>query len=122
MALSGIAFAVWKYKKGGFSPKWQETFIYQLLSHQYYIPMLYDKLFIQNYMRFSKVAWLIDKCVVDFVVDMIARFLNSSGESMQWIQGGNLSKMLKIMFFGVVVLLLLVLIFFVCMEAVWTTF
>ncbi|MDE7174568.1 MAG: NADH-quinone oxidoreductase subunit L [Helicobacter sp.] len=122
VALSGIAFAVWKYKKGGFSPKWQETFIYQLLSHQYYIPMLYDKLFIQNYMRFSKVAWLIDKCVVDFVVDMIARFLNSSGESMQWIQGGNLSKMLKIMFFGVVVLLLLVLIFFVCMEAVWTTF
>ena len=122
VSLSGIAFAVWKYKKGGFSPKWQETFIYQLLSHQYYIPMLYDKLFIQNYMRFSKVAWLIDKCVVDFVVDMIARFLNSSGESMQWIQGGNLSKMLKIMFFGVVVLLLLVLIFFVCMEAVWTTF
>ena len=84
--------------------------------------MLYDRLFIQNYIRLAKVAWLIDKCVVDFVVDMIARFLNSSGESMQWIQGGNLSKMLKIMFFGVVVLLLLVLIFFVCMEAVWTTF
>ncbi|WP_416860749.1 NADH-quinone oxidoreductase subunit L [Helicobacter ganmani] len=122
VALSGIAFAVLKYKKGGFSSKWQETFIYQLLSHQYYIPMLYDSLFIQNYIRLAKVAWLIDKCVVDFVVDMIARFLNSSGESMQWIQGGNLSKMLKIMFFGVVVLLLLVLIFFVCMEAVWTTF
>lgn len=119
VALCGIAFAVLKYRKGGFSPKWQETFIYKFLSNQYYIPYIYDKLFIQNYIRLSKIAWLGDKYVIDFVVDRIARFLNSSGESMQWIQGGNLSKMLKIMFFGVVVLLLLV---FIYREGVWTTF
>ncbi len=119
VALCGIAFAVLKYHKGGFSPKWQETFIYKFLSNQYYIPYIYDKLFIQNYIKLSKIAWLGDKHVIDFVVDRIARFLNSSGESMQWIQGGNLSKMLKIMFFGVVVLLLLV---FIYREGVWTTF
>lgn len=119
VALCGIAFAVFKYRKGGFSPKWQETFVYKFLSNQYYIPYIYDKLFIQNYIRLSKIAWLGDKYVIDFVVDRIARFLHSSGESMQWIQGGNLSKMLKIMFFGVVVLLLLV---FIYREGVWTTF
>lgn len=119
VALCGIAFAVFKYRKGGFSPKWQETFVYKFLSNQYYIPYIYDKLFIQNYIRLSKITWLGDKYVIDFVVDRIARFLHSSGESMQWIQGGNLSKMLKIMFFGVVVLLLLV---FIYREGVWTTF
>lgn len=119
VALCGIAFAVFKYRKDGFSPKWQETFVYKFLSNQYYIPYIYDKLFIQNYIRLSKITWLGDKYVIDFVVDRIARFLHSSGESMQWIQGGNLSKMLKIMFFGVVVLLLLV---FIYREGVWTTF
>ncbi|WP_299547173.1 NADH-quinone oxidoreductase subunit L [uncultured Helicobacter sp.] len=119
VALSGIVFAVFKYKSGGFSKKWEETFVYKLLSHQYFIPTLYDKIFIQNYFRLAKIAWLVDKQVVDYIVDMIARILNSSGESMRWIQGGNLSKMLKIMFFGVVALLLFV---FIYREGVWTTF
>ena len=121
VALSGIAFAVFKYKSGGFSPKWQETFIYKLLSHQYYIPALYDKLFIQNYFRIAKLSWKVDKGVIDFVVDAIARFLNNSGENMRHIQGGNLSKMLRIMFFGVIVVLLLLFVF-IYKGGVWTTF
>ena len=121
VALSGIAFAVFKYKSGGFSPKWQETFIYKLLSHQYYIPALYDKLFIQNYFRIAKLSWKVDKGVIDFVVDAIARFLNNSGENMRHIQGGNLSKMLRIMFFGVILVLLLLFVF-IYKGGVWTTF
>ena len=121
VALSGIAFAVFKYKSGGFSPKWQETFIYKLLSHQYYIPALYDKLFIQNYFRIAKLSWKVDKGVIDFVVDAIARFLNNSGENMRHIQGGNLSKMLRIMFFGVIAVLLLLFVF-IYKGGVWTTF
>ena len=121
VALSGIAFAILKYKAGGFSPKWQETFIYKLLSHQYYIPALYDKLLIQNYFRIAKLSWLADKRVIDFVVDAIAKILNSSGENMRYIQGGSLSKMLKIMFFGVVAVLLL-LVVFINKGGVWTIF
>ena len=121
VALSGIAFAVFKYKSGGFSPKWQETFIYKLLSHQYYIPALYDKLFIQNYFRIAKLSWKVDKGVIDFVVDAIARFLNNSGKNMRHIQGGNLSKMLRIMFFGVILVLLLLFVF-IYKGGVWTTF
>ncbi|MCI5968005.1 NADH-quinone oxidoreductase subunit L [Helicobacter sp.] len=119
VALGGIAFAIFKYRSGGFSPKWENTFIYKALSNQYFIPALYDKLFIQNYFRVSKIAWFSDKNIIDFVVDLIARLLKSGGENMRWIQGGSLSKMLKIMFFGVVALLLLV---FIYREGVWTTF
>ncbi|QOQ97335.1 NADH-quinone oxidoreductase subunit L [Helicobacter winghamensis] len=119
VALGGIGFAIFKYKNGGFSPKWQESFVYKLLSNQYFIPALYDKIFIQNYFRVAKIAWFADKNIIDFIVDLIAKLLNSSGESMRWIQGGSLSKMLKVMFFGVVVLLLLV---FIYREGVWITF
>lgn len=119
VALSGIAFAIFKYKRGGFSPKWEESFIYKLLSNQYYIPYLYDKLFIQNYSRIAKLSWNSDKKIIDYVVDCIAYLLRDSGENMRFIQGGNLSKMLKIMFFGVVALLLFA---FIYREGVWTTF
>ncbi|WP_279129160.1 NADH-quinone oxidoreductase subunit L [Helicobacter winghamensis] len=119
VALGGIGFAIFKYKNGGFSPKWQESFVYKLLRNQYFIPALYDKIFIQNYFRVAKIAWFADKNIIDFIVDLIAKLLNSSGESMRWIQGGSLSKMLKVMFFGVVVLLLLV---FIYREGVWITF
>ena len=119
VALGGIAFAIFKYKNGGFSSYWQETFIYKLLSHQYFIPALYDKLFIQNYFKIAKVSWFVDKNIIDFVVDKIAKTLNSSGENMRWLQGGSLSKMLKIMFFGAAILLLFV---FVYREGAWITF
>ena len=63
--------------------------------------------------------WSIDKKVVDFVVDAIAYLLSDSGEKLRVIQSGNLSKMLRIMFFGLVFLLALV---FVYRENLWITF
>lgn len=119
VALGGILFAIIKYKNGGFSKVWEETFFYKLLAQQYYIPKLYEVLFIQNYKRLSQVAWGMDKKVIDFVVDKIAYFLSDSGEKLRVIQSGNLSKMLRIMFFGLVLLLVLV---FVYREGVWITF
>ncbi|CAM2795416.1 NADH-quinone oxidoreductase subunit L [Helicobacter burdigaliensis] len=107
VALSGILFAIFKYKKGGFSSKWENTFIYKLLFNQYYIPLLYDKLFIQSYKRLSKFAWLkIDKKVIDAIVDGIAKMCEGSGERLRVVQSGNLSSMLWIMAFGLFLLLL----------------
>lgn len=119
VVLAGIGFAVIKYKHGGFSSKWEENAIYKLLIHQYFIPKLYEKIFIQNYFRISNIAWLLDKNIIDFVVDCIAKALKDGGESLRGMQGGSLSKMLKVLFFGVVVLLLLVLI---NRESAWITF
>ena len=65
-------------------------------------------------------CWLyIDKKIIDFIVDKIAYMLSDSGEKLKWIQSGNLSKMLQIMFFGLVFLLLLV---FIYREGVWIIF
>lgn len=120
VALSGIFFAVWKYSKGGFSKKWEKNLFYRLLVNQYYIPKVYECIFIRNYQRLSKMCWLyIDKKIIDFIVDKIAYMLSDSGEKLKWIQSGNLSKMLQIMFFGLVFLLLLV---FIYREGVWIIF
>lgn len=107
VALSGILFAVFKYRRGGFSSKWENTFIYKILFNQYYIPLLYDKLFIQNYKRLSKIAWLqVDKKIIDAIVDSIAKICEGSGEKLRFVQSGNLSSMLWIMAFGLFLLLL----------------
>ncbi|MDY3113705.1 MAG: NADH-quinone oxidoreductase subunit L [Helicobacter sp.] len=117
VAISGILFAIIKYRN--FREKEQQGFFYKLLSNQYYIPLLYEKLFINNYFKIAKLSWSVDKCVIDFVVDLIARSLKNSGENMKVLQGGSLSKMLKIMFFGFTLLLVLV---FIYVGGVWTTF
>lgn len=109
VVLCGILFAIFKYKNGGFSKSLESTFIYKLLSNQYYIPLLYEKLFINNYIRISKFIWVyIEQKTIDFVVDLIANILNGGGNRLRVIQSGNLSKMLRVMFFGVVLLLVLI--------------
>ncbi|MCH5321993.1 MAG: NADH-quinone oxidoreductase subunit L [Helicobacter sp.] len=121
VAVSGILFAIIKYNKGGFSPQWEKTRIYQLLFNQYYIPHLYNCLFIQTFIKLSKVAWQIDKKVIDWIVDRIAYMLQSSGEGLRCTQSGNLSKMLRFMFAGLVVLLILVVVFN-NEGGIWTAF
>ncbi|MDE5602587.1 MAG: NADH-quinone oxidoreductase subunit L [Helicobacter sp.] len=112
VALAGIVFAIIKYYKGGFSPYWEQTFIYKLLFHQYYIPYLYQKLFIQSFIKISRFFWWqIDKKIIDCIVDGIAHTLNETGFRLRVIQNGNLSNMLRIMFFGLVLLLILIFIF-----------
>ncbi|MDE6958408.1 MAG: NADH-quinone oxidoreductase subunit L, partial [Helicobacter apodemus] len=109
VALAGIVFAVIKYYKGGFSPCWEQTFIYRLLFNQYYIPYLYEKIFIQSFIKISRFFWSqIDKKIIDFIVDGIAYMLNGAGFRLRVIQSGNLSNMLRIMFFGLILLLLLI--------------
>jgi len=105
-----IAFAVYKYKNGGFNKSWESTWSYKLLINQYYIPNLYNKLFVQNYKKLSAIAWSIDQKVVDATVDFIAKVVYSSGEGASKIHNGNLSSMLRLMTLGFVVILIVALI------------
>lgn len=114
LALSGIGFALYMYgKKGGFSPKFEKTFIYKLLINQYYIPKLYEKVLIKPYMALSKFAWQsIDQKIIDISVDMIGFVLVAfSKDSNKNMQTGNLSVMLRWMIAGVIILLLIALVF-----------
>ena len=107
IALGGIAFAVYKYNRGGFSKKWEETFIYKLLFNQYYIPKLYDELICKPYAEVSKIAWKdLDLKIVDATVDFIATTIYKSGMVSRVVQSGNLSNMLRWMGVGLLILLL----------------
>ena len=112
IALSGILFAIYKYSKGGFSEKWKENFLYQLLYNQYYIPIIYEKVFTQPYKELSKIAWKeLDLRIVDATVDFIANVIYKSGFAGRVVQSGNLSKMLRWMVIGLLILIVLVIIY-----------
>ncbi len=108
IALSGIAFAVYKYQRGGFSKKWEEKACYKVLSNQYYIPKLYELYIMKPFTQLSHFLWKqIDTKIVDLSVDLIAKCIYSTGEKSRKMQTGNLSDMLRWMVFGTVILLVL---------------
>jgi len=108
IALSGIAFAIFKYKRGGFSEKVEEWGIYKLLINQYYIPQFYKDTIMKPFTALSTFAWQsIDVKIVDATVDMIAGIIYGAGQKARKVHSGNLSSMLRWMVVGVVVLLIL---------------
>ncbi len=112
IALSGIGFAVYKYKHGGFAKSLEETFCYKLLSNQYYIPKLYELYIMRPFTVLSRFAWQkLDMKVVDFTVDMIAKMVYATGQRSRKMQSGNLSDMLRWMIVGIVVLLALAIVY-----------
>ena len=108
IALSGIAFAVYMYRHGGFPKSLEGRAIYKLLSNQYYIPKLYELYIMRPFSVLANFAWKkIDTKVVDLTVDLIAKVVYSTGVKSRKMQSGNLSDMLRWMVFGIVVLLIL---------------
>ena len=108
VAISGIAFAVYKHKRGGFNEKIEEWGVYKLLINQYYIPKLYKDGIMKPFTSFSKFLWLnIDNMIVDKTVDMIAGAIYGTGEKARKMQSGNLSSMLRWMVAGIIILLAL---------------
>ncbi|WP_263832301.1 NADH-quinone oxidoreductase subunit L [Sulfurospirillum oryzae] len=108
IAVSGIAFAIFMYKRGGFPKSWEESAGYKLLSNQYYIPKLYELYIMRPFSALATFAWLkIDTKIVDFTVDLIAKVVYSTGQSARKMQSGNLSDMLRWMIVGMIVLLAL---------------
>ena len=108
IALSGIFFAIYMYKRGGFSEKIEKWWIYKLLINQYYIPKLYEVALLKPFAALSRFAWLqIDIKIVDDTVDLIAKTIYGGGKKARKMQSGNLSSMLKWMVAGIVVLLAL---------------
>jgi NADH-quinone oxidoreductase subunit L len=109
IALSGILFAVFKYKKDGtyFSHALHNRFCYKLLANQYYIPHFLENVINKPYLRMSQFSWKeIDLKVVDAMVDGIAKLVYKTGQESRPLQSGNLSKALTLMVIGLTVLLM----------------
>ena len=110
IALAGIAFAVFKFKKDGtyFSEKIKDKSFYKLLANQYYMPHIIENVILKPYLALSKFSWKnIDLKIVDAIVDGVAKVIYRSGEGSRVIQSGNLSSALRLMIFGITVLLVL---------------
>jgi len=111
-AVGGIVLAYIKYNNGlQRDTKLENSFVYKLLANQYYIPILYEKIFSKPYAALSKVFWNdVDQKVVDATVDGIAAVAKNSGDATRKIQTGNLSDYLKLMGGGALFLAALVLV------------
>lgn len=107
IALGGIAFAVYKYRHGGFPKSLESTFVYQLFINQYYIPQAYERYIMRPFTAISHFMWeKIDVKIIDATVDFIAHILYQSGQKTRRMQSGNLSDMLRWMVVGMVILLI----------------
>jgi len=111
VAFTGIFIAYKKYAGKGANAwkrdeEFEESFIYKLVSNQYYVPHFYDQFIVQPYTIASKKFWEIDKAVVDGSVDLLAKAFYKSGDISRGMQTGNLSSYLNWM--GVGALLLVV--------------
>jgi NADH-quinone oxidoreductase subunit L len=111
VAVGGIAYAVIKYRNGGFSKDWEEKGIYKLLSNQYYIPQFYENFITKPYYKLS--VWVFDIIeikMIDNTIEGIARLIYKAGGKARVIQSGNLSSSLRLMVFGLILGLILALV------------
>lgn len=107
-ALSGICYALYKYYRGGFCEYWESHWMYKLLSAQYFIPKIYELCVMIPYTWLSRLLWrVVELKMIDLSIDFIASFIYQGGEQSRRIQSGNLSLMLRLMLFGIAVLLVL---------------
>ncbi|SFV55478.1 NADH-ubiquinone oxidoreductase chain L [hydrothermal vent metagenome] len=107
-AIGGIVLAKYKYA-GGLKRdmKRENSFIYQLLKNQYYIPHFYAEFISKPYAMISTIMWKsVDMKIIDAVVDGIAKLIYSGGDKTRKMQTGNLSNYLNWMSFGLVALLI----------------
>jgi NADH-quinone oxidoreductase subunit L len=111
-AVSGILVAVKKYSTGGFSKELENRFCYKLFKNQYYIPEIYNAVFIRTYTVLSTIAWKIDIYIVDAIVDLLGKMMLVSGKAnSKTMHSGNLSKMLRLMVIGLLMMFVLAILF-----------
>ncbi|MGP1561597.1 MAG: NADH-quinone oxidoreductase subunit L [Helicobacteraceae bacterium] len=101
LVLLSIAFAVYKYARGGFSPAWESNILYKILSANYYIPKIYAYVFIGSYKKIAYFLWIFaDKKIIDFSVDLVARLVFFGSKILRAHHSGNISSMLRLMGLG----------------------
>lgn len=111
IALSGIAIAVLKFRKDGtyFSEGMKDKTIYKMLANQFYMPHIIENVILKPYLAISRFSWKqIDLKIVDAFVDGVARTIYKAGDASRISQTGNLSTSLRLMVFGITILLVLI--------------
>ncbi len=111
VAIAGIAYAIIKYRNGGFSKDWEDKSIHKLLSNQYYIPQFYENFVTKPYHKLS--VWVfnvIEVKIIDNTIENIASSIKKIGGKARVVQSGNLSSSLRLMVLGLILGLVLALV------------
>lgn len=95
--------AIFGYKKGIFKEGGK---IYNLLKKEYYMPKIYERIFIRPYYKLAHICAKADKQVIDGSVDFIATMLRNLGSKADKISNAELNGMIKWLVFGFIILLL----------------
>jgi len=114
IALSGITFAVMKFRKDGsyYSKSMKNRLCYKVLANQYYLPHFWEAVVSKPYAKLSEFSWKeLDLKIIDLIVDGIAKGIYGGGEAGTSFQSGNLSKALQWMGIGIFILIIFVVAF-----------
>ena len=106
IAISGILFAIIIYKKN-LKLISKNNFFYKLLLNQYYIPQIYDFVFIRMYRNIGLVLWkIVDIRILDSIVHFIAFGFTKTSGFIRKRNSGDLGDYLMLMVKGLFVLML----------------
>ena len=105
VSVFGIALAIIGYRANLFA-KCGSGVLYKILHNQYYIPQIYEKLFVVPCKAIAKLCALVDMRLLDASIDACARLFRTCGFWLSAISKGNLSSSLRLMVFGTILLLL----------------
>ncbi|RDU62605.1 NADH-quinone oxidoreductase subunit L [Helicobacter didelphidarum] len=113
LIIVSIISAYFIYKKG-YQEKHRYNILHKILSNEYYIPKLYNMLFVKPFSLCSEFLYhIVDMGIIDKMVDSIGKFIVFLSYLLRPIQNGNLSSMLRLMSLGVIVLLFITLLYFI---------
>ncbi|NLY03318.1 MAG: NADH-quinone oxidoreductase subunit L [Campylobacter sp.] len=105
--LGATIFAIYAYKKDIFKNSCKDNRIYKLLKNEYYIPQIYDEIFIKPYYKIAQICAKADKNIIDKSVDAIAMLFRRFGSGADRMSDGNLSSMLIWLVAGLTFLLVI---------------
>ena len=101
----GIFFAIWRYRKLESNAE-SKGLVFVLLFNQYYIPKIYELIFVRGFGALCRFLWLkIELKLIDSMVDSIGRILLALSKSLKPMQNGNLSSYLRLMLFSLLVVI-----------------
>lgn len=113
LILASILLAYVSYKNG-YREASRPNPLHRLLSNEYYIPKLYEILFVKPFGLVSSFLYKsVDMGLIDKFVDGVARFLMLLSYVLRPLQSGSLSSMLRLMSLGVVLVIVAVLLYFI---------
>lgn len=102
---AGILYAWARYRSFDYKPA--GNFFYRLLANQYYIPQIYHAVFVRFFGAFCVLLWQkVEKAIFDKSIDAVGVVLLWLSKMLGKCQNGNISTYLRVILFGVLVLLL----------------